>query len=644
MWQRFKITSELLRASPPDWLYWILLASVFTRAIILRVHLPLDPIADPDTWTYLSPAIGTLVGTGWEHHLRSYIYPGFLFLLLRTTHDFRSIPIAQHLAGLLAAAIFLLVWEELRDLTRPSPVPKFVHRIIGLCGVAIYLFTPHVMVYEASIRPEGIVSLFVILNVWLTLKFCGRTWLSETTGLPVKLGAALVTSTIVLSMLKPSFVIAALGSLVPIARALSQPFPENRKRVLVLTCCIVTAGLLLPEQVAARHDLEGAVILPTQLFMTHAPQMHNQILTDLQSNGRPPYDKEWLARIEKRLAHHLRLARRNSTPPNLGFSPDYLMFGPMSFNAEMHALMQGDLRALAAFYRRYYFRVWLRHPVDMLRKITTQMSIFYTIPCPAYGLQTRWSMSEQYAHSLAAFHHDLPDEQTLAKEYPPLGSLLQRTAALAQAGLVLRTPSHNRESQTVLAKSFTGTVLTTFICGGFVLLYRRSSGRLQRVAALSIFLCWYNFANCLVVATVHSLEYARYSRVQLIFTILAEIGALWLFVEVLFTTLPRLLAKGSVLAGGIGLDRSFNPVNTLSAIEPAKPPRRSLTIAGWLCGVLLAPFVLLFAGAWIYGAFHSSVLGALRHINHLAVFIANACVVVFAFRAFLRARDRGFFV
>jgi hypothetical protein len=77
-------------------------------------------------------------------------------------------------------------------------------------------------------------------------------------------------------------------------------------------------------------------------------------------------------------------------------------------------------------------------------------------------------------------------------------------------------------------------------------------------------------------------------------------------------------------------------------IEPAKPPRRPITIVGWLCGVLLAAFVLLFVGAWIYGAFHSSVLGALRDVNHLAVFIANACVVVFAFRAFLRTRDRVF--
>jgi len=543
MWKRFKVARDVLRAPPSDWLYWTLLASVFARAITLRVHLPLEPIADPDTWTYLSPGIGVLVGTGWEHHLRNYVYPGFLFLLLRTTHDFRSIPIAQHLAGLLAAAIFLIIWEELRRLTRPSAVPTFVHRIIGLCGVTIYLLAPQTMVYEMSIRPEGILSLFVMLNLWLTLKFCHRTWLSETRDLPVTLGVALVANAIILSMLKPSFVIAALGSLVPVVRALSQPFAESRKTVLVLTCCAVTAGLLVPEQVAARHDIDGATILPTQLFMTHAPQMHNQILADLRSNTPPPYDREWLADVEKRLAYHLKLAQRNSTSPSLGFNPDHLMFGPKSFNAEMRALMQGDLRALAAFYRHYYFRVWLRHPVDMLRKITMQMSIFYTTPCPAYDLQTHWSMNALYTLSLAAFHHDLPDEQTLTKEYPPLGSLLERTATLAQAGLVLRAPSHTRESQTVLAQSFLVALLTSFICGCFALLYRRSNSRLQRVAALSVVLCWYNFANCLVVAVVHSLEFPRYTRIQLIFTILAEIGALWVLTEVLSTTFPKLLAR-----------------------------------------------------------------------------------------------------
>jgi hypothetical protein len=57
----------------------------------MRYSLPLDPIADPDTWAYLAPALKKLTGSDFVHtHGRNFVYPGFLFLLLRLFGDFRS--------------------------------------------------------------------------------------------------------------------------------------------------------------------------------------------------------------------------------------------------------------------------------------------------------------------------------------------------------------------------------------------------------------------------------------------------------------------------------------------------------------------------------------------------------------------------
>src|SRR5438552_18153461 len=86
--------------------YWTALTLVFAWAIWQRFALPLTPIADPDTWGYLSPALRKLTGAEFGHTQgRNFLYPGFLYLVLRSFGDFRAIAIVQHLLGLAAGAI-----------------------------------------------------------------------------------------------------------------------------------------------------------------------------------------------------------------------------------------------------------------------------------------------------------------------------------------------------------------------------------------------------------------------------------------------------------------------------------------------------------------------------------------------------------
>src|SRR5437763_9061381 len=80
--------------------YWTLLALVFAGAIWQRFKLPLDPFADPDTWGYLSPALRKLTGAEFGHtNGRNFVYPGFVFLVLRLFAAFPAITIAQHFLG-----------------------------------------------------------------------------------------------------------------------------------------------------------------------------------------------------------------------------------------------------------------------------------------------------------------------------------------------------------------------------------------------------------------------------------------------------------------------------------------------------------------------------------------------------------------
>jgi len=73
-----------------DWrlYYWGWVAALFARASWQRFALPLDPIADPDTWGYLSRALRKLIGAEFGHtYGRNLVSPAFVFSLLRVFRD-----------------------------------------------------------------------------------------------------------------------------------------------------------------------------------------------------------------------------------------------------------------------------------------------------------------------------------------------------------------------------------------------------------------------------------------------------------------------------------------------------------------------------------------------------------------------------
>src|SRR5947199_3854200 len=118
--------------------YWTVIALLFAWAVWQRFKLPLDPIADPDTWGYLSPALRKLTGAKFGHtNSRNFIYPGFLFGLLRIFADFRAITIAQHFLGLLAGAVLLLAWRRARIFVLSPRIDRSGHALMALVGASM---------------------------------------------------------------------------------------------------------------------------------------------------------------------------------------------------------------------------------------------------------------------------------------------------------------------------------------------------------------------------------------------------------------------------------------------------------------------------------------------------------------------------
>ncbi len=150
--------------------YWSAVAVIFAWAAWLRFRLPLDPIADHGTWGYLSPALRKLIGAEFGHtYGRNFIYPGFLFLLLRAFGDFRAITVAQHFLGLIAGGVLLLTWRRARAFVPDPRVGRGGHYALGLLAAAVFLLASGPIRFETQLRPEGVCAFLFSINLYLVI-------------------------------------------------------------------------------------------------------------------------------------------------------------------------------------------------------------------------------------------------------------------------------------------------------------------------------------------------------------------------------------------------------------------------------------------------------------------------------------------
>jgi hypothetical protein len=328
-----------------------------------------------------------------------------------------------------------------------------------------------------------------------------------------------------------------------VAATLFCPFPRKSKIALLIGSSIAAVLLVLPAQLPARGDKASEAFLPTQLFVIHADLVRDQIAADISSAAETRYSREWLRRVQQMLATEIAKAARENYNLTLGFDPNYLMYNPTSVDSQMRREFGDKLGDLCAFYRFYYNRVWTQQPQRMVGKISRQMLVFYCQVCPAYVWWKRRLLSKEYNDSLSAL--EAAGARRVWIEYEPVGSLIRRTTELAQKQLVIPEPRSLRRCEFFLARTYLLAVgLWLAVCQA-VLYHRRLRRRLGLMAAVVLFLCWYNFGNCIEIAVIHTLDNPRYDTIQFIFTLLAQFAAFLLIAQCAFE-IGRSLLKSVV--------------------------------------------------------------------------------------------------
>ena len=521
----------LRRIQISQFLYWMAVAGLFAIAVWQRFSLPLDPIADPDTWGYLAPALQKLTGLEFVHQGRNFIYPGFLFLVLRLFGDFRAISVVQHILGLAAGGLLLMTWRRAHTFVAAPRLKAWSHNVLGLAATAIFLVAGDPIRTEMQIRPEGVCAFFLSLNLWCVVQFIGDTFVEKKQP-SVRLGVGLVLTAVVLASLKPSFVFLALISLLPLGVLFLCPGFSSRKFWLAAGAITGALLFLLPEYLLSRNDQFARVFLPTTLFVIHADIIRDQMADDLKLGAQLPYSREWLSRVHAELSEEI---EKSATPgpeyyPSLGFSPDHLMYRENSIASRLDEEFQHNVAVLTNFYRFYYGRTWQHRPFAMAQKIVRQMAIFYAPRCPAYDPSKIMLLTDRYQLGVASLNDDT--YRGVWQNYRPAVEFVSRTDSLSHdAGSILQRKVLRR-SLTFLARAYRPLLFVTLIFAVAAFFHPRRP--LGWLAALTLFVFSYNAAACFEVAIIHSLEVVRYTFVQMFFTLLAEFLALWLVIESLF--------------------------------------------------------------------------------------------------------------
>lgn len=526
---------HIIERLPWRFCYWSGVAILFVWAAWQRFRLPLDPIADPDIWGYLSPALRKLTGGEFGHtHGRNFIYPGFVYLVLRAFGDFRAITVIQHVLGLLVGGVLLLSWRRVRVFMATPQVGPISCSTFGLLASAIFLLASEPIHFEMQLRPEGVSAFLVSINLYFAIQFAACGFVEHRREATAVYGVAAIFTSILLASVKPSFTLAAIVALLPVGIVFLRRSWSWQKVALAGGAIASAALLLLPEHFLARNDEASQTFLPATLFVIHADLIRDQMEDDLKHNAKVPYPREWLERVRVALSTEIAKSvaaglRGYST---LGFNPDYLKYDQSSIAAQLHKEFGKNVSGLCAFYRFYYWRIWRERPLLLFKKIARQMRIFYAPLCPVYGQTNSRRLADEYQRSVTSLGRELYREIWTA--YRPAMGFVNRTEALAQGAPVVQQPAYIRKPFLVLAATYLPSLLIALLLSVAVLLQEKWREHFGWLAALVLFASLYNMAICLEVAVIHSLEPGRYVTVQLFPAILAQFIALWFIFEFAF--------------------------------------------------------------------------------------------------------------
>ena len=513
-------------------IYYALCTVILGWAAFQRFHIPVWPLADPDTWGYLNPALSRLTGGAFQHTFgRNFVYPGFLFLVLVTFKSFAAITIVQHTLGLLTGVLLLGCWHQIRRFVEVGAAGRHTQEIAGVLLLAIYLLSNQPIVAEHQLRPEGITPFFAVLDILLTLKFIEQRYLRGEQWRGAWLGAAVVFVSSLLLSLKPSFGLTALFTTLPVLLSLFHRKTTWIERLILLIAAPTAALLLvLPEHYLAKSDPAATQFLPEDLFYIHANLIADQMDEDLACGDCGERGCEWLVRIKSELREEMRRSwELNQGFRSLGFDPNYLMYTSKVIRQWRAKFFQEDDAKRFRFYWYYAERTLVKHPARVLLKVWREMRLFYSASNHAFVTAREIALTEPYRHTVEVLQS--PAFRPTLLRFLPSKKYEASCASLASAHWAVSQPQSVRHCNKILRRAYLPVFCAVLLASGLLLCSQKLRFALGMLWPATLLVYSYNFGICLETAIIHSLDDARYMTIQFSFTLLAEFVGIYFLIN-----------------------------------------------------------------------------------------------------------------
>ena len=518
--------------------YAAIVLSLFALAAHTRFSLPLDPLVDPDLLGYLGPALLKLDGHPFVHlNGLNSLYPGALYFILRVLPDLRAITVIQHTLGLAAGAFFLLGWNRLVDFFQW----RSGMTAAGVAGLAAYLLANTPVLMELQIRSDAVCMFVQMVGFWLCAEFFYCRWISNDPRRATMIAIAVVADASVLASLKPSFTLAAIGAVVPVAWLILRWNGHRYQRAAVLALSAgVIAVVVIPEHLLARADPVSQTFAAETLFSIHADIIARQMALDADGSSDGRFPRAWLRSAAADLQEALESSKAgNTTFASLGFNADALRLGTPLFERWRSQLGSG---AFDEFLRIYFWRSVMGQPGNYLAKVGRQIRIFYALKCPAFPVKEKLPLAGHYALALKALR--APYFQRVTAPFAWMEAYEKRIVALQPTLPRIHQAEIPKRLNQFLAYAYLPVFVASMVGVTWVAFQRRSTLQEKRQAFLTLFFYLPNLGNTVGIAAVHSMQIDRYSTVQFAAALFAELFAIfWLASLVRAMARPRHMSE-----------------------------------------------------------------------------------------------------
>jgi hypothetical protein len=506
---------------------------------------PSVPIADRDTWGYLSPALTWLSGLGFRQvDGRDWLYPAMVALFLKSTGSFAGIVAWQKALALLSGIVMALVWRCWVSMLPFHRWILFGLSLLGAWPIYLQLVNQPNILFTFTIRPEAVLPVFVYAQLACLLGFCKYRWHPPWPLPSLLLGASALVLAYACLVLKPSWYLAfALTSAPVFLGILGGSVPlKTRIGTPILGCVLAVLFLWLPPRFFLIKDRTSRTLLPVALFAVHAPLIEESLEAKLAAL--PDSDPE-KARLRTFLGVlNVELENSRNAPgrcARLGIDPDYLIY-ESSLPAAIHADAGNGVEQFRAFCIGSFLGAVRYDSGAYAWKVFTQLSYFLSPPRETF-VKDRINLAKSYGESAACWRE--AGAVILGSDVRAMYEQYRKSieAARASAGILPKHRALRDFGRRVAAWAV--PVESLFLLALAACLVWRPLHRLRvgGWAALCLYLA--PLGNALGVSLVHSLDFDRYRATYAGYYLFALTAMVIFVAGVLALTVAHLISSAA---------------------------------------------------------------------------------------------------